>query len=268
MKDDTPSPIDALLEVMRRLRDPQTGCPWDIEQTFESIAPYTIEEAYEVADAIHKGDRDALRGELGDLLLQVVYYAQMGKEEGSFTFNDITRAITEKMIHRHPHVFGDKEITSAEEQTRHWEEVKQAERKAATDQSALADVAITLPALNRAQKLQKRAARVGFDWPDTGGVLDKIVEETNELAQAQRDGEKNARIADEYGDVLFTLAVLGQHLGIDAEQALTQANRKFERRFRGVEAMLAEQGRSPAQSNLQEMDAMWDAVKREERDET
>lgn len=262
-----PSPIEALLEVMRRLRDPQTGCPWDIEQTFKTIAPYTIEEAYEVADAIENGTRDDLKGELGDLLLQTVYHSQMATEEGSFDFDDVARAITAKMVSRHPHVFGDAEITTAAEQTAHWETVKQAERAGAgeADTSALAGVALALPALVRSQKLQRRAARVGFDWPDTGGVLDKVVEEAGELAQAQRDGEGPERVAEEYGDLLFVAVVLGQHLGIDAEQALAAANRKFERRFRGVEARLAEGGRGPQDSTLEEMDALWDAVKADEK---
>ena len=254
------TPIDALREIMRRLRDPDSGCPWDIEQSFETIAPYTIEEAYEVADAIRSGDREALRGELGDLLLQAVYHSQMAAEEGSFDFDDVARGIAEKMIRRHPHVFGDTQIGSAEEQTAHWEEVKQAERAAEPDDSALAGIALALPALMRAQKLQRRAARVGFDWPDHTGVLDKITEEAAEVADAHATGTK-ADITEEYGDLLFTVAVLGQHLDIDAEEALTAANHKFERRFRGVEARLAANGKRPQDSDLAEMDALWNEVK-------
>ena len=261
------TPIDALREIMRRLRDPETGCPWDIEQNFETIAPYTIEEAYEVADAIRSGDRDALRGELGDLLLQAVYHSQMAAEEGAFDFDDVARGIAEKMIRRHPHVFGDTEIGSAEEQTQHWEEVKQAERAKETDDSALAGVALALPALMRAQKLGRRAARVGFDWPDTRGVLAKITEEAAELAEA-REGGDAAHIAEEYGDLLFVTAILGQHLNVDAEEALAAANRKFERRFRGVEARLAEKGKRAQDSDLTEMDALWDEVKVAEKSMT
>ena len=261
-----PTPIAALREVMRRLRDPATGCPWDIEQTFETIAPYTIEEAYEVADAIRSGDRDALRGELGDLLLQAVYHAQMASEEGSFDFDDVARDITEKMIRRHPHVFGDTAIASADEQTAHWEQVKQAERaksakESAGDTSALAGVALALPALMRAQKIQKRAARVGFDWPDPSGVIDKIAEEAAELAEATDPAHR----AEEYGDLLFTVAVLGQHIGVDAEEALAAATRKFDRRFRAVEARLAARGKTPTDSDLAEMDALWDEAKADEK---
>jgi len=259
------TPIDALREIMRRLRDPGTGCPWDIEQSFETIAPYTIEEAYEVADAIRSGDRDALRGELGDLLLQAVYHAQMAEEEGAFDFDDVARGIAEKMIRRHPHVFADTAIASAEEQAAHWEDVKQAERSADADDSALAGVALALPALMRAQKLGRRAARVGFDWPDARGVLAKITEEAAELAEA-REGGDAAHIAEEYGDLLFVTAILGQHLRVDAEEALAAANRKFERRFRGVEALLAARGKTAGESDLAEMDGLWDEVKAGEKD--
>ncbi len=262
----TDKPIDELIDVMRRLRDPQSGCPWDIEQTFETIAPYTIEEAYEVAEAIASGSREDLKGELGDLLLQVVYHSRMAEEEGAFAFDDVARAITEKMIHRHPHVFGDAVVESAEAQTRHWEEVKAAERSKAggTGKSALDGVALALPALVRAQKLQKRAARVGFDWPDSSGVTEKVAEEAAELADEIAAGDQE-KIAEEYGDLLFTVAVLGQHLGVDAEQALIATNKKFERRFRGVEKALEAKGRTPAQSTLGEMDALWDEVKHAEK---
>ena len=263
----TTNPMSDLIEVMRRLRDPEGGCPWDIEQTFETIAPYTIEEAYEVADAIASGSREDLKGELGDLLLQVVYHSRMAEEEGAFAFDDVARAITAKMVDRHPHVFGDSVVDSAEAQTARWEETKAAERTkaGAGTTSALDGVALALPALVRAQKLQKRAARVGFDWPDASGVTDKIAEEATELADEITNGDQE-RIAEEYGDLLFTVAVLGQHLGVDAEQALVSANRKFERRFRGVEAALSAKGRTPSQSTLEEMDTLWDAVKLKEKD--
>ncbi len=262
----TTKPMDDLIEVMRRLRDPEGGCPWDIEQTFETIAPYTIEEAYEVADAIANGSREDLKGELGDLLLQVVYHSQMAEEEGSFAFDDVAKAITEKMILRHPHVFGDEIVESADAQTDRWEAAKAAERakRGNKEPSALDGVALPLPALVRAQKLQKRAARVGFDWPDTTGVTEKIAEEATELAEEMESGDTEA-ISEEYGDLLFSVAVLGQHLKVDAEQALIAANRKFERRFRGVEERLRAIGKTPAQSTLKEMDALWDAVKLTEK---
>jgi len=261
------NPMNDLIEVMRRLRDPEGGCPWDIEQTFETIAPYTIEEAYEVADAIATGSRDELKGELGDLLLQVVYHSRMAEEEGAFDFDDVAAAITEKMISRHPHVFGDEVVESADAQTARWEATKAAERAAngkSESTSALDGVALALPALMRAQKLQKRAARVGFDWPDSSGVTEKVAEEAAELAAEMKNGDTET-IAEEYGDLLFTVAVLGQHLGVDAEQALVAANRKFERRFRGVETRLSALGKTPSQSTLEEMDALWDAEKRAEK---
>ncbi len=258
--------MEQLIEVMRRLRDPADGCPWDIEQTFETIAPYTIEEAYEVADAIRTGNRDDLKYELGDLLLQVVYHSRIAEEEGSFTFDDVTRAITDKMISRHPHVFGDDTVQSAEAQSIRWEETKAAERARAGGKgsSALDGVALALPALIRAQKLQNRAARVGFDWPDSTGVTDKISEEALELAEEIKTGHQQY-IQEEYGDLLFTVAVLGQHLGVDAEQALIATNRKFERRFRGVEQVLEERGKTPSTSTLEEMDQIWDAIKHAEK---
>ena len=259
------TPIEALIEIMRRLRDRETGCPWDIEQTFETIAPYTIEEAYEVADAIRHGSRDELRGELGDLLLQVIYHSRMGEEEGSFAFDDVARGIAEKMVRRHPHVFGDDSIDSAEAQVANWEAVKAAERGENADPSALAGVALALPALVRAQKLQRRAARVGFDWPEISGVIDKIAEEAGELAEAKQAGTSEDHIAEEYGDLLFVVAILGQWLKVDAEEALAAANRKFERRFRAVEQALASKGKRPQDSDLAEMDALWDAEKRREK---
>lgn len=256
--------LPRLIAIMARLRDPERGCPWDIEQDFASIAPYTIEEAYEVADAIERGDMADLRDELGDLLFQTVYHARMAEEAGAFAFPDVVRAISDKMIRRHPHVFGDESRDkSAADQTRDWERLKAVER-AARAQSALDGLTAGLPALTRAVKLQNRAARVGFDWPDAGAVLDKIAEETAELVEA-RDAGDGAAVFEEYGDLLFVMANLARHLAIDPEAALRAANAKFTRRFKGVEAALAAEGRRPEQSSLAEMDALWDAVKAAER---
>lgn len=254
--------IARLVAIMARLRDPARGCPWDIEQDFESIAPYTIEEAYEVADAIARGSLGELRGELGDLLFQVVYHARMAEEAGAFGWDDVVRGISDKMIRRHPHVFGDESREkTAEQQTADWEATKAAERGRT---GVLAGVAAGLPALTRAIKLQNRAARVGFDWPDAGAVLDKIAEETAELVEARDEGDAGA-VAEEYGDLMFVMANLARHLGVDPEAALRAANAKFVRRFEAVEAALAARGRTPAQSNLAEMDALWDAAKAAER---
>ncbi|MCP5073661.1 MAG: nucleoside triphosphate pyrophosphohydrolase [Rhodobacteraceae bacterium] len=258
--------LPRLLEIMARLRDPETGCPWDIEQNYASIAPYTIEEAYEVADAIERGDMAELEGELGDLLLQVIYYTQMGSEDGHFTFETVTKNIADKMIHRHPHVFGDESRDkSSDQQTVDWEKIKAAERaaKGETKAKTLDGVALNLPALTRAVKLQKRAARVGFDWPSTDEVVDKIAEEAGELVEA-RDTLPHDKQVEEFGDLMFVMANLARHLKIDPEEALRSANAKFTRRFEGVEARLADRGRTPAQSDLAEMDALWDAVKRRE----
>lgn len=256
--------LPRLLAIMARLRDPERGCPWDIEQTFASIAPYTIEEAYEVAEAIAEDDMGELRFELGDLLLQVVFHARMAEERGAFDFDDVARAISDKMLRRHPHVFGaESRDKSAEQQTRDWEAIKAAERagKAHKQPSALDGVAAGLPALTRAVKLQNRAARVGFDWPDATSVLDKIAEETRELVEATDPDHA----AEEYGDLMFVMANLARHLGIDPEAALRAANAKFTRRFTAVEAALDAGGSSPAQSDLAEMDALWDAAKAAER---
>ncbi|WP_428543740.1 nucleoside triphosphate pyrophosphohydrolase [Profundibacter sp.] len=256
--------LPRLLEIMRRLRDPKTGCPWDIEQDFASIAPYTIEEAYEVADAIERGDMADLEGELGDLLLQTVYHTAMGEEAGHFTFETVTRAIADKMVARHPHVFGDESRDkSAEQQTADWEAIKAKERAGKAEGGTLDGVAIGLPALLRALKLQKRAARVGFDWPSTTEVLDKIVEESRELVEAKETLPQD-KIEEEYGDLLFVMANLGRHLGLDPEAALRAANAKFTRRFEAVESKLAERGKTLSQSDLAEMDALWDQVKTEE----
>lgn len=257
--------IERLLEIMRRLRDPETGCPWDIEQDFDSIAPYTIEEAYEVADAIQRRDWPELEGELGDLLLQTVYHTAMGSEAGHFTFQSVVRNISDKMVARHPHVFGEESRDkSAEQQTTDWEAIKAQERAEKAQQGALEGVAVGLPALLRAYKLQKRAARVGFDWPDTGDVIAKITEEAGELVEA-RDTLSQAETVEEFGDLMFVMANLGRHLGLDPEAALRAANAKFTRRFAGVEAQLAARGKRPEDSTLEEMDALWDAVKAEER---
>ncbi len=250
-----------LLEIMRRLRDPDSGCPWDIEQDFETIAPYTIEEAYEVADAIERKDWGDLKGELGDLLLQTVFHAQIAEDQGLFRFEDVARAISDKMVARHPHVFGDESREkSSEQQTRDWERIKASERAERNESGVLDGVAAGLPALTRAVKLQKRAARVGFDWPSTDEVLDKIVEEASELVEA-RDTLTEAETFEEYGDLLFVMANLARHLKIDPEAALRSANAKFTRRFQSIEAALAQQGRAPQDSDLAEMDALWDQAK-------
>lgn len=257
--------IERLLEIMRRLRDPDTGCPWDIEQDFDSIAPYTIEEAYEVADAIQRQDWPELEGELGDLLLQTVYHTAMGEEAGHFSFQSVVQNISDKMVARHPHVFGDESRDkSAEQQTADWEAIKAQERAGKAQKGALDGVAIGLPALLRAYKLQKRAARVGFDWPETTQVLDKIKEEAAELVEAQNELSPD-QVEEEFGDLMFVMANLGRHLNLDPEAALRRANAKFTKRFEGVEAKLAERGKTAAESDLAEMDALWDAVKEEER---
>jgi nucleoside triphosphate diphosphatase len=251
----------ALLEVMARLRDPAAGCPWDVAQDFASIAPYTVEEAYEVADAIQRGpDPAVLRDELGDLLLQVAYHARMAEERGWFAFADVAAGITAKMIRRHPHVFGDAEIAGAAAQTEAWETAKAAERAARAETGTLAGVAAGLPALTRAAKLTKRAARVGFDWPDAGAVLEKLAEETGEL-RAELPQADPARLADELGDMLFVMANLARKLDLDPEACLARANAKFERRFASVEEALAARGQSPADVGLAAMEAEWQAAK-------
>lgn len=254
--------VPRLLAIMRALRDPQAGCPWDIEQDFDSIAPYTLEEAHEVADAIARRAWGELRGELGDLLFQVVYHAQMAEEAGHFGFDDVVRAISDKMVARHPHVFGtESRDKTAAQQTADWERIKAAERGPAR---VLDGVALGLPALTRAVKLQKRAARVGFDWPSTDEVVAKIAEEAAELVEA-RDRLTKAEVAEEFGDLLFVMANLARHLEVDPEAALRAANAKFTRRFARIEDWLAEDGRSPADSDLAEMDALWNRAKAEEK---
>jgi nucleoside triphosphate diphosphatase len=259
---DSDAGMNRLLEIMARLRDPATGCPWDIEQTFATIAPYTLEEAHEVADAIDRKDWSDLKGELGDLLFQTVYHAQMAAEAGHFTFAEVVTAISDKMLHRHPHVFGDQSRdNTAEQQTRDWEAQKAAERGSAR---TLDGIAQSLPALTRAVKLQNRAARVGFDWPSTGEVLDKLTEEAREVVEA-RDILTHTELNEEIGDLLFVMANLARHLKVDPEDALRAANRKFTRRFARIEDWLAEAGKAPADSNLDEMDALWDRAKAEEK---
>ena len=254
-----------LLAIMARLRDPDTGCPWDIAQDFATIAPYTIEEAHEVADAIARQAWGELEGELGDLLLQTVYHAQLGAEAGHFDFASVVRGISDKMVARHPHVFGDaNRDKTAEQQTADWEAIKAAERAGRAEGRVLDGVAMGLPALTRALKLQKRAARVGFDWPSTDEVLDKIIEEARELVEARQTLTQD-EIADEFGDLMFVMVNLGRHLGLDAEATLRGANAKFTRRFGRIEDWLAERGTTPAQSNLAEMDALWNRAKTEER---
>ena len=249
--------IDTLRTMMAALRTPGTGCPWDLEQTFATIAPYTIEEAYEVSDAIARADMKDLCEELGDLLLQPVYHAQMAAEEGSFTFDDVVEAVNRKMVRRHPHVFGDAEARSAGAAKGFWETNKAAETKAGgIIPGTLDGVASALPALSRAVKLQAKAARVGFDWPSVQDVYKKVDEEISEL----RDAPQEKRL-EELGDLLFAIANIGRHYGIDAEEALRSANRKFERRFAYIEKELQARGKTPAQSNLDEMDSLWNKAK-------
>jgi MazG family protein len=250
-----PRHIETLITIMKALRTPVTGCPWDLEQNFETIAPYTIEEAYEVADAIAHGSRADLCEELGDLLLQVVYHAQMAAEEGSFAFADVIEAVNRKMVRRHPHVFGDEKARSAKLAKGFWEEMKARERKDER-KSALDGVPVALPGLTRALKLQAKAARVGFDWPSVDNVYDKIAEEIDEFRLAPE-----AKREEEFGDILFAMANVARHLGIDPEAALRGANAKFERRFGHIEDVLQSRGKSASESDLQEMDAIWDEAK-------
>jgi len=257
--------LPRLLEIMARLRDPDTGCPWDIEQDFASIAPYTIEEAYEVSDAIEREAWGELKGELGDLLFQTVFHAQMAAERGLFDFHDVANVMADKMVARHPHVFGDESRNkSAEQQTRDWEAIKAEERAAKAQKGVLDGVALGLPALMRAVKLQNRAARVGFDWPGAGDVLDKLQEEAAELVEA-RDQLGPQEIEEELGDLLFVVANLARHLKVDPEAALRGANAKFARRFNRIEEKLKALDKRPQDSDLAEMDRLWDEAKAEER---
>lgn len=267
--------IDTLLDIMAKLRHPETGCPWDREQTFETIARYTIEEAYEVSDAISRRDQTNLKDELGDLLFQVVFYAQMAREQGLYDFNGITQAVIEKMIRRHPHVFGNTPVASEAEQSVAWETHKAAERKAAhkaTDTKApsvLDGVALALPALMRAEKLQKRAARSGFDWPEVAPVYEKVTEELNETRDAAGHvpPDKGA-IEEEIGDLLFACVNLARHLEVDPEAALRRGNDKFDRRFRAVETILADQNQTPADCTIDQLEEIWQRVKRKEPEKT
>lgn len=277
--------IADLVAVMAALRTPGSGCPWDLEQTFKSIAPYTIEEAYEVADAIERGNRADLKEELGDLLLQVVYHARMAEEEDAFSFADVVHGVTEKMIRRHPHVFGDEKARSAELAKGWWEAIKAKERATKAEEggsaepsprSLLADIPVGLPGLTRAVKLQAKAARVGFDWPSLAPVFSKMQEELAELeeialpadprGESPPDGPTDPRIVDEFGDVLFVMANVARHLGVDPETALRMANAKFVRRFSYIEQRLAEQDKSPEDTTLEEMDELWIEAKSRERD--
>jgi ATP diphosphatase len=261
----TPSEdISRLIEIMAALRDPATGCPWDQQQTFATIAPYTIEEAYEVADAIAHGDIPHLKEELGDLLLQVVYHARMAEEEGAFAFGDVVEAVTTKMIRRHPHVFGTQAERAAGVTDGFWDRAKAAEKSDTEPRGVLDDVPVALPALTRAIKLQNKAAKVGFDWPSLAPVFDKLNEEIAELEAAiaeSKEKHDRAAIEEEFGDLLFVVANVARHLTLDPEAALRAANDKFTRRFRYIEAQLAKRGSSPAQSDLAEMDALWDEAK-------
>jgi tetrapyrrole methylase family protein/MazG family protein/ATP diphosphatase len=260
-----PDPLVRLIAIMARLRDPQGGCPWDLEQSFATIAPYTVEEAYEVADAIERGDMADLKEELGDLLLQVVYHSQMAREQNAFNFDAVAEAICDKMIRRHPHVFGEASHRDAAEQTVAWEAIKAQERaKKAVKVSVLDGVPLGLPGMTRAVKLTARAARVGFDWPNTSQVLDKLREELVEL-EVEIDAGDTVKAREELGDLLFVCANLARKLDVEPEDAIRAANAKFARRFAYIEAALAEGGHTPDQSDLAEMDGLWDAAKRAER---
>ena len=255
------SNIEKLLEIMQKLRDADSGCPWDVAQDFATIAPYTVEEAYEVADAIAREDMDALRDELGDLLFQVAFHAQMASEAGHFDFNDVAAVISEKMIRRHPHVFGSDEERAAGKEAGSWERIKAQERADSGDASAMAGVAKALPALKRAQKLGNRASTVGFDWADRDGVRDKIHEELEELEEAV-GGRNSGEIDEEFGDLLFAVVNLSRHLDVDPEQALRGANDKFERRFRAMEQAILDSGRALRALTLAELEQEWRAAKR------
>ena len=259
--------LQRLLTIMATLRDPEKGCPWDKEQDFASIAPYTIEEAYEVADAIARNDMKALKDELGDLLFQVVFHSQLAAEQGEFNFDDVAQAISDKMERRHPHVFGDDHIGSAAEQTLAWEEHKRLERAADPQQTSVLDnIPLALPALTRAEKLGKRAATIGFEWPDVQGALEKMAEELTEVQQAVNGNASRKELIGELGDVLFCVVNVCRHLRIDPEAALRSVNEKFERRFRHVELRLSENRQDPKQTPLAVMDGYWDEAKRMERE--
>ena len=259
--------MDELLKIMARLRDPERGCPWDVEQTFATIAPYTIEEAYEVAQAIDAGDMEELKGELGDLLFQVVFHARMAEEAGHFDFEQVVKSVAEKMIRRHPHVWGEAQVDSAAAQTAAWEDHKAAERAAdpKSDQASLLDdVPLALPALLRAEKLQKRAARGGFDWPEVGPVVTKIKEEIAELSEALAERSGSDKVAEELGDLLFAVVNLARHIDVAPEEALRRSNQKFGRRFRHIEAALAASGRKMGEMSLDQLEALWQEAKKQD----
>jgi MazG family protein len=263
--------MQQLLEIMRALRDSDTGCPWDLKQNFQSLIPYTLEEAYEVADAIERNNLDDIKSELGDLLFQIVFYSQLATEQQAFDFNDVAQTICEKLIRRHPHVFADKKVTNAEQQTIEWEKLKQQERKAKVKEngsslSHLDDVSRTLPSLMRAEKLQKRAAREGFDWPDVKGVMAKINEELEEVQQ-ELDAEvlEQEKLEDEIGDLFFSCINLSRYVGIDAEQSLRKANLKFERRFRELEKLASTKSLQINEMNIDELENLWKEVKSHEK---
>ncbi len=257
MSTEDPGSIGHLLAIMARLRDREHGCPWDIEQTFQTIVPYTIEEAYEVADAIDRGDHDDLRDELGDLLLQVVFHARMAQEQGSFAFADVVRSICDKMVRRHPHVFADARFDSVEAQTEAWERIKREERGDDADTSVLAGISRGLPEWQRALKLHKRAAKVGFDWPGAAEVLDKLVEEVAEVRAELDAGADIGRLTDEVGDILFVAVNLARKADVDVSAALRHANAKFERRFRAMERLAADAGEDLAALDLAAQEAYW-----------
>ncbi|WP_092875837.1 nucleoside triphosphate pyrophosphohydrolase [Izhakiella capsodis] len=258
--------VKRLLSIMKTLRDPQRGCPWDRQQTFASIAPYTLEETYEVLDAIERADYQALRDELGDLLFQVVFYARIAEEEGEFNFDDICNGISDKMERRHPHIFADAKADEAGQVLHNWEQIKISERAEKAQHSALDDIPYTLPALMRAQKIQKRCSHVGFDWKTLGPVLDKVHEEFDEVMfEARQVVVDQQKLEEEMGDLLFASVNLSRHLGVRAEMALQKANKKFEARFRQVEAIIRSQGKIMPDASLEEMEAAWQQVKNAEK---
>ena len=262
--------IEKLIEIMQSLRDPENGCPWDLEQDFQSLIPYTIEEAYEVADAIEQNDLEDIKGELGDLLFQIVFYSQLGKEQSAFDFNDVAETISDKLIRRHPHVFSDAKIKNSEEQTKEWEKIKQQEReiksiKNSSELSILDDVSRALPSLMRSEKLQKRAAREGFDWPNIQDVMLKVNEELNEVHQElDADVQDKEKIEEEIGDLFFSCINLSRHAGLDAEQCVRKANLKFERRFRELEKTAKNKGLQVSEINIDDLEKLWQEVKSRE----
>lgn len=262
--------IQQLLEIMRALRNPASGCPWDLEQDFQSLIPYTLEEAYEVADAIERNNLDDIKSELGDLLFQIIFYSQLAEEQRAFDFNEVAQAITEKLIRRHPHVFADTKVKDAAAQTREWEKIKQQERKAKAVESAvnlshLDDVSRTLPSLMRAEKLQKRAAKEGFDWPNIKGVMAKVYEELDEVQQELDAGiHEKEKIENEMGDLFFSCINLSRHAGVDAEQCLRKANLKFERRFRALEQIAKNKNLQINEMTTDELEELWQEVKKQE----